>query len=135
MGAFALAVLAAIAVLLSMSVPRSAPSPQSAPLGFPEYAPAPRTADAVSAQKGFNALVSFTDNGFEPSTITIEKGETIRFSNNASTDLKLTSSDNTFFVGAGSIASRNYVEITFSQSGQFQYLDTTTRGSGTIIVQ
>ena len=67
---FALAVLAAIAVLLSMSVPGSAPSPQSAPLGFPEYAPAPREADAVAAQKGFNALVSFADNGFEPSTIT-----------------------------------------------------------------
>ena len=67
-------VLAIIAVLLSMSVPRANTSSHLVPIGFPEYAPAPRAADAVSAQKGFNALVSFTGGRFEPATITIKKG-------------------------------------------------------------
>ena len=130
-----LAVLTVIAILLSMSVPRSAPSPQSAPLRFPKYAPAPKAADAVVMQKGFNALVSFTGGGFEPATLTIKKGQTIRFTDNASAPLQLTSSNGNLFSGRGSIAPHNYAEVTFSQSGQFYYSDAQSGITGTVVVQ
>ena len=133
----ALGVLATIAVLISMSAPSVNTNPStsaSAPLGFPADTPAPKAADIVTAQKRFNALVSFTEKGFEPSTITIHAGQTIRFSNNAAADLRLASAGSDLFLRASSVAPRNYVEITFGRNGQFQYSDTTTGRSGTIIV-
>ena len=78
--------------------------------------------------------MSFTESGFEPSTNTIHAGQTVRFSNNAATDLRLASAGSDLFLGAGSVAPRNYVEIMFDRNGQFQYSDTTTGRSGTIIV-
>lgn len=38
----------------------------------------------LAASNGFQQLVSFTDNGFEPVSVQIKKGETIRFTNNSS---------------------------------------------------
>ena len=41
----------------------------------------------LEKSKGFQALVSYTDRGFEPNSVTINKGEAIRFTNNSSQDL------------------------------------------------
>ena len=131
---FALAVLAAIAVLISMSAPRAG-TLQPPPLGFPADAPAPKAADAVEAQKGFDALVSFTDSGFEPATIVVKAGQTIRFSNNASAPLQLMSTDSNLFVGTGDIAVHSYAEFTFTQRGQYRYSDVRSGITGTIVVQ
>jgi plastocyanin len=128
-------VLAIIAVLLSMNVPRANTSSQLAPIGFPEYAPLPRAQDAVAVQQGFSALVSFTDNRFEPSTLTIQKGETVRFSNNANTDLRLTSSDSGLFALPASVMPRGYVELTFTEAGTFEYADASSGSSGTVVVE
>ncbi len=49
---------------------------------IPEYTP--EVASMLEKSTGFQYLVSYTDNGFEPSDITIRKGETIRFTNNSS---------------------------------------------------
>ena len=35
----------------------------------------------------FHALVSYTDRGFEPTVVTIKRGETVRFTNNSSNDV------------------------------------------------
>ena len=129
-----LGVLIIITALISMLAPSAAPVSQD-PAGFPAYVPPPRAQDAVAAQHGFDALVSFTDNGFEPATIVIKAGETIRFSNNASAPLRLMSTDSNLFAATGSIAPRGYVELTFPQSGQFHYSDARSGTSGTIIVQ
>ena len=52
---------------------------------IPEYTE--ETAAKLAKSKGFSALVSYTDNGFEPKTVTIKKGEAIRFTNNSSHDV------------------------------------------------
>lgn len=43
----------------------------------------------VKLEKGpvFHALASYTDRGFEPSVLTIKRGETVRFTNNSSNDV------------------------------------------------
>jgi plastocyanin len=122
----ALAVLTVIAILLSMSAPHAAPPPQSAPLGFPKYAPAPKAADAVVMQHGFDALVSFTGRGFEPSTITIKNGQTIRFTNNAAATLKL-QSPTSLALPTQSLPPREYIEITFATVGTYRLQDAATR--------
>lgn len=130
-----LGVLIIITALISMLGPSASSTSQSAPLGFPEYAPPPQAKDAVAAQHGFDALVSFTGAAFEPSTITIHTGKTIRFSNNASAGMQLMSPDSQLFAGAGAIAPRGYAEITVTQNGQFSYSDAQSGASGSVIVQ
>jgi plastocyanin len=49
--------------------------------------PSPEIMAYLAKSTGFQYLVSFTERGFEPSTITIKKGETVRFINNSSEDL------------------------------------------------
>ena len=131
---FALAVLTVIAILLSMSAPHAAPPPQSAPLGFPADAPAPKAADAVVMQKGFNALVSFTGGGFEPATLSIKKGQTIRFTNNAAATLKL-QSPTPLALPTQTLPPRDYVEITFATAGTYRLQDAATRTYVTVTVK
>ena len=45
------------------------------------------TKEKLAAHKGFQALVSYTDNGFEPGLTTLKQGETVRFTNNSSEPL------------------------------------------------
>lgn len=53
--------------------------------------PQPAYTEAVQAQlaasNGFQALVSYTNGGFEPAKLSIDKGDTIRFTNNTHKDL------------------------------------------------
>ena len=76
---------------------------------FSKDIPAPTPKDYVTAQHGFQYLVSYTDSGFVPSTISVNKGETIRFTNNASGTLRISL--------AGSLARGAYLEYTFTKSG------------------
>ncbi|OGG56666.1 hypothetical protein A3D71_03450 [Candidatus Kaiserbacteria bacterium RIFCSPHIGHO2_02_FULL_55_20] len=46
-----------------------------------------RMKSVLAKSHGFAALVSYTDRGFEPDTVTIKKGEAIRFTNNSSQNL------------------------------------------------
>ena len=41
----------------------------------------------LETSKGFQLLVSYTDDGFEPSTATVRVGDTVRFTNNSSGEL------------------------------------------------
>ncbi len=47
----------------------------------------PEVAERLAKSNGFQALASYTDRGFEPSLISIAKGQTIRFTNNSKDDL------------------------------------------------
>lgn len=59
---------------------------------IPEYTPA--TAAKLAASTGFAAIVSYTDNGFEPAVVTIRAGEGVRFTNNSSANLWIAASGN-----------------------------------------
>ncbi len=53
-------------------------------------APPPMTeyiVQALEKSQGFQHLVSYSDNGFEPTELDIKKGDIVRFSNNSSHDL------------------------------------------------
>lgn len=66
------------------------------------------TIDALAETRGFQALVSYTDHGFEPSNISIKRGDTVRFTNNSSGALRINASE---------LAPREFLEMTFDTSG------------------
>lgn len=47
----------------------------------------PDTIEALKKSHGFQVLASYTDGGFAPVSITINRGETVRFTNNSSDGL------------------------------------------------
>jgi len=100
----------------------------SAPAGFPVEAPPPKAQDYVAAQKGFQYLVSYSENGFMPATLSVQKGETVRFTNNSDGLLRL------LFENA-QITSLNrgeYYEYTFANAGAFAYSDGTSEMTVTV---
>ncbi len=58
----------------------SAPQVKSPP-------PPPTTAESSQAAQTFQSLVSYTDRGFEPTSATVQAGDTVRFTNNSSRQL------------------------------------------------
>jgi plastocyanin len=107
--------------------PKLAPTPQQAPqartdipAGFPQTAPTPTKADLVTAQHGFQYLISYTSGGFKPAALAIKKGETIRFTNVSPVLLQVS-------VEAAQSSALNqgeYWEHTFSTAGTFTASDT-----------
>jgi len=94
--------LAFIAIVHLVSTLRhiATPSPTGEPVSFgaqiragdapmPEFSTS--TKDKLAASSGFQHLVSYTDTGFEPDTLTVEDGETVRFTNNSSDDIWIAS--------------------------------------------
>ena len=90
-----LSCMIAVVYLFSINVP-AVPRAQNA---SPSLAGKIRVGDApippysastrmkLEQSKGFQHLVSYTENGFEPSRITVKNGETVRFANNSSYDV------------------------------------------------
>lgn len=89
---------------------------------FPPGTPAPTAADYVTAQQGFEDLVQYTDSGFHPITLTIKKGETVRFTNISSAAVTV-ATDGT---QSPALNHGEYWEHTFAKSGSSQY----TNGAG-----
>ena len=112
----------------------SVPSPQmSTAATIPELvipnAPRATATDYVAAQQDFQYLVSYTDAGFSPTTLRVKKGETVRFTNNASTEIGFTIASGT----PQTIAHGAYVQYTASTSGSFTYSGATFVGTLTVI--
>jgi plastocyanin len=132
----ALLVVVAITAIVSLSLPFS-PQP-SAAIPSRQVPPLTPEMQAVLAKShGFQALVSYTDRGFEPSTITIKKGETVRFTNNSSGDLLWVASTGTMsgkvypadsaacgqsaFDVCQSLKPHEFWEFTFTAAGTWSY--------------
>jgi plastocyanin len=78
---------AAWAIFFGASLP-TMPAPSST--SAVSKAPPPPSADVaakLAKSHGFQALVSYTDRGFEPAVASIKKGDTVRFTNNSTEDL------------------------------------------------
>lgn len=85
----------------------------------------------LAASKGFQTLVSYTDQGFEPGEVTITKGQTIRFTNNSSSDVWIAATGDTLYprgaTGCGSsaldscapFAPQDFWEFTFEKKGEW----------------
>ena len=88
----------------------------------------------MEAQHGFQALISYTERGFEPVAAAIHPGDTLRFTNNTGADLHLDVVGTSAVNGTGTIEPRRYLEVTFPKAGHWQYLDS-TGAHGTVVVQ
>ena len=79
--------------------------------------PAPTAQDLVTAQHGFQYLVQFSDGGFLPQSISVKKGETVRFTNNSARPVTITGS-----AGASDTLQRGqYWEFTAKETGTFGF--------------
>jgi plastocyanin len=108
-------------------------------------APSAAVIAQLQASKGFQALVSYTDRGFESATTTITQGETVRFTNNSThpvwvgeiTVANTPENPNTQtcdvpFNSCKALNPDDFKEFTFPTKGTFPYmdeLDTATRGA------
>ncbi len=119
----------------------------------PPPAPAltPEIIAMLEKSAGFRVLVSYTDHGFEPSTATIKKGETVRFTNNSNREVWVSATDTVtggVYPGSGNdcgqsvfdscqtLAPGEFWEFTFDQSGIWGYQNhNTVTDSGAVIVK
>jgi plastocyanin len=107
------------------------------PLEVVYEAPPPMTETmkaVLATSKGFQHLVSYTNNGFEPSKLTIKAGETVRFTNNSSGNLRVTALawDGKIYPGNGqcsrskldscvSLQPQEFWEFTFDAAGAWGF--------------
>lgn len=90
-----------------------------------------RTVEAIGTAQ-FAALVSYTDAGFEPASVSVHAGDTVRFINNARTPLALamnTESD------VHALPPGEYVSITFDDAGVYSVNNQSTAAACSINVQ
>lgn len=104
------------------------------------------TRDRLAASHGFQALASYTDQGFEPVQISIKKGETVRFTNNSSHDMWAAASGSPLYPslvnGCGSseldscgpIASQDFWEFTFDTAGTWEVVDNLNKSRTVTVV-
>jgi len=129
------ALLIIVIGIAALTLGRIAPVPVSS-----QEAPRPAPTAAVLAQlatsPAFQYLVSYSDSGFVPRTLTVKQGETIRFTNNSHADLWLASSSTPLYPsvqnGCGSsaldscqpIPPGGFWEFTFNVRGTWEYANT-----------
>lgn len=136
----------------SQGVLTSSGSPRATP---PNYVPpvpqltADRTVAGIGS-KTFAALVSYTNNGFEPASLTVHKGDTVRFTNNSTGPMKLQAKDippvvvvttnssscaGDTFGTCTELSPGEYWEYTFSVSGDWSYQDALYGAQGVVHVK
>lgn len=91
---FAIGVIVLAAAVTAVVFTRPAPQTTPAAAATAPAAPiaaadtstgalSPQAAAALAKSNGFQYLISYTDNGFEPIALDVKKGETVRFTNNS----------------------------------------------------
>lgn len=150
----AILVLAAVVVAvlnttLFRPAPRQALPQQQSSSTIPPLTP--QVEAQLAASHGFQYLVSYTNQGFEPATLTIKKGQTVRFTNNSSEGLWAAAtgaSGKIYPAGNGSecgqsafdscspIGAGEFWEFTFKSTGTWSYQNNVdTKMTGNITVQ
>ena len=82
--------------------------------------PPPTPSDYVSEQQGFDYLVSYTEEGFAPTTVAVQTGERVRWTNNSAKTLRLALPSTEVIV----LESGAYFEYTFAaEVGTVSYSD------------
>lgn len=128
----------------SKHTPNASATDTSAPISPPSL----EVMAYLAQSKGFQYLVSYTERGFEPATLAIQKGETVRFTNNSNEGMWVAATGDKLYPsvvnGCGSSAldtckalqSGEFWEFTFGVAGTWGYqnnADISTTGA--IIVQ
>lgn len=116
---------------------------------IPPPQPPPTPADTVAAQQGqsFQLLVSYVNTGFEPQSVTIKAGETVRFTNNSTEELWVAADDSAGALyphvqnGCGSSALDScgplepgqYWQFTFTEKGTWSFTNNLDKSNGATI--
>jgi len=136
-GLVLLLLVASIALVVPLYIlPQTSTPPAVTPLREIVVPPPPRTQANTTAalkQTMFNLLVSYVDTGFEPQNVAIKAGETIRFTNNSSSDLKLCG---TAFTSCKDLKPGEYWEFNFATVGTWTFENKSNPNvAGTVVVQ
>lgn len=108
--------------------------------------PSPEVLIQLEKSRGFEVLISYTDEGFEPREATIRRGESVRFTNNSSHDLWVAAAGTTenpsypgvsecggsTFDSCHTLRPRDFWEFTFVEDGTWIFqnnLDKTKAGA------
>lgn len=105
----------------------------------------------LERSSGFQLLVSYTDNGFEPAYASIKAGDTVRFTNNSAQELWVSAAavnDANVYPGSGNtcgqsdfdscvrLQPREFWEFTFDEAGTWGYQNlTATEDTATLDVK
>jgi plastocyanin len=145
--AVALFVVVGLAVFLAMRPVQQPVAQDSVPTGPPPAMTEEEQA-IVENSKGAVALISYTDNGFEPAETTVRVGDTVRFFNSSSEDLWVAAVavDGAIYPGSSescgqsqfdtchSIEPRHFWEFTFDTPGTWTYQNNAnTKNRGLVI--
>jgi plastocyanin len=145
----ALLAVAALGIYLASSYWQVSPS-QTVATDMVEPPPfTEEIAAQLAASDGFEALVSYTDQGFEPESVTVEAGDTVRFTNNSSHDMWVAASSATgdlypapgtcgqsAFDVCKAIGRGMFYEFTFEEAGSWGYQDNSNpMKTGVVIVE
>lgn len=155
-----LGILAVILIVLLLIVALFSAWPASEPQNSPapsstlpaQTAPSQAVLQQLKQNPTFQYLVSYTDNGFSPATLSVKEGDTVRFTNNSSGQLWVASigtgtadiypgtSDcgGSSFDSCGPLQQGDFWQFTFSQPGTYDFqnnADTSKSGTITITVQ
>jgi plastocyanin len=125
--------IAAYLILSHASLPLQAPQ-GSADRNAPPPPISAFSQATLKTSKGFSALVSYTDSGFEPQSVAVKKGDTVRFTNNSQRTLLWVAGTSTAAGYPGTSAcggssfdtcqtmqSGDFWEFTFDQAGEWHY--------------
>ena len=116
----------------------------------PPFTPAIKA--QLAASHGFQYLVSYTGKGFEPMSVTVKKGDTVRFTNNSNEDLWIASAGtpggSVYPAGVGnecgqsafdscrSMKHGEFWEFTFTEVGTWGYKNNAdTKMAGVVMVK
>ncbi len=146
-----IAVLALVfAISSSLTSGTTSTSPQAdanAPIPQPAYTDA--VAAQLAASQGFQEVISYTDHGFEPATLPIQKGDAVRFTNNSHEGLWVaavpgagaypggdTSCGTSALDSCHILQPGEFWEFTFDVTGTWVYLNNVDKANtGTVYVQ
>ena len=125
-----LLLVAIVAGVLNTTLFKTASAPQEASLqSYPADLPPLTPQDSIGQQQGFQALVQYTASGFHPSTLTLKKGDTVRFINTTQNTLTLSLSNAT---KKQTLSHGAYYEVTFTKAGTSSFSDGVTKGVITV---
>lgn len=140
----ALAILGvSVLVIWYVSPKQTSPTEVTAPQTRTRPPFTPEVQAALAKSRGFSVLISYTDNGFEPTQATVKKGDAIRFTNNSSHDLWVAAqgtSGNPVYPGASDCGASSFDscdtlqpgefwEFTFSKTGTWTFVNNLDKGN------
>ena len=135
------AILWGVSVFLSTKnatpVSQTTTTPLRTPPSQPSLTPK-RTIQAIGS-KSFSLLVSYTDQGFEPQAAIVRAGDMVRFTNNSTHGMWITTTGKTCGKGVldtcKSLPSGEYYEYTFTTTGVSVFTEKSTGAQGSIKVE